>query len=209
MQDDQKAKVFCIGFQKTGTSSLNQALTQLGYSVVSYYGDGLSYAQLRESYVRLGLELAAQHDAVEDMPFPLIFRELDEAFPGAKFILTQRETERWFASVLKHFGKKPNARRKLIYGEDAPFPDGNKERYCAVYEAHNSDVREYFSDRSEDLLVLNLEEGHGWKELGDFLGRSDVPDGAFVHANKANKRDTIGYRTKIFKNRIKGRLGLG
>ncbi|MEQ8409951.1 MAG: sulfotransferase [Erythrobacter sp.] len=195
-------KIFCIGFQKTGTSSMNQALTQLGYNVASYYGDGLSYHQLRDRFVSMGLELARRHDAVEDMPWPLLYKELDQAFPSAKFILTERDVDRWFASVLKHFGDKPSARRQLIYGEDAAFPKGNEQRYREVYLAHNAEVRAYFSKRPDDLLILNLENGDGWEKLRVFLGREDAPDGQFVHANKASERWKLSYLVRSIRSRL-------
>ena len=100
-------KVFCVGFQKTGTSSLRDALRLLGYKVAGVYGRGQDLASLQASYVEDGLRLAHEHDAVQDMPWPLIFRELDSAFPASKFILLEREAESWFGSIAGHFGDQP------------------------------------------------------------------------------------------------------
>jgi hypothetical protein len=189
-------KIFCIGFQKTGTSSLRDALAQLGYRVTGVFGRDVSLAELRESYVDRGLKIAEQYDAVEDMPWPLMFRELDAAFPGSKFILTIRETDRWYKSIATHFGPNPYHIQQLTYGDDAPAPVGHEARYREVYDAHNAAVRAYFADRPDDLLEFWLERGHGWDELGAFLGRDDVPSGPFVFTNSHKQRRSYAYRIR-------------
>jgi len=193
------SKVFCIGFQKTGTSSLRDALAQIGYRVCGVFGREVPLDELRTSFVERGLEIAKEYDAVEDMPWPLMFRELDQAFPGSKFILTVRETDRWYRSITSHFGPYPYHLQQLTYGEDAPAPVGHEARYREVYDAHNKAVRAYFADRPDDLLEFWIERGHGWDELGAFLGRDDTPTGAFVHTNSQSQRGSLF-------NRIRGRL---
>ena len=193
-------KVFCVGFQKTGTSSLRDALRSLGYKVAGVYGRGQDLASLQATYVEEGLRLAHEYDAVQDMPWPLIFRELDGAFPGSKFILLEREEESWFRSIAGHFGEQPDAMQELIYGADAGAPLGNKARYLEVYERHNEAVRAYFAERPQDFLVMNLQNGDGWNELGRFLGVA-VPDGPFVKTNTAQQRRSLFQRIrgKLFK----------
>ena len=190
-----RTKVFCIGFQKTGTSSLRDALRLLGYDVAGVFGREQTLAELRATFVQRGLELARKHDAVEDMPWPLMFRELDQAFPGSKFVLTTRDTDRWYRSIAGHFGDNPYHIQQLTYGEDAPAPVGHEQRYRSVYEAHNAAVTAYFRDRPEDLLILNLEAGDGWDELGAFL-RLEVPGGPFVRTNSSTQRRSLAYRVR-------------
>ncbi|MEO0462979.1 MAG: sulfotransferase family protein [Pseudomonadota bacterium] len=189
-------KVFCIGFQKTGTSSVRDALELLGYRVCGVFGREVALDELRQSYVERGLELARDYDAVEDMPWPLMFRELDAAFPGSKFILTMRETDRWYRSIAGHFGDNPYHIQQLTYGEDAPAPVGHEARYREVYDAHNDAVRTYFADRPQDFAEFWLERGDGWDRLGEFLDRKDVPGGPFVHTNSNSQRRTVRYRIR-------------
>ncbi|MEM9312603.1 MAG: sulfotransferase family protein [Pseudomonadota bacterium] len=192
----QTPKVFCVGLQKTGTSSVRDALAGLGYRVAGVFGRDVKLDELRATFVERGLKIAAEHDAVEDMPWPLMYRELDKAFPGSKFILTVRDTDRWYASIAGHFGANPYHIQQLTYGEDAPAPVGYEARYRDVYDAHNKAVRAYFADRPEDLLELWLERGHGWKELGDFLGLDAVPEGPFVHTNSSLQRNSLYSRLR-------------
>ena len=196
----QDVKVFCIGFQKTGTSSMRDALTQLGYDVAGVFGRDMSLPELRETYMRQGLQIARDYDSVEDMPWPLIFRELDAEFPGSKFILTLRDTDRWYKSITSHFGARPYHLQQLTYGDDAPAPVGHETRYRAVYEAHNAAVREYFAGRPDDLLVMELERGDGWEKLGKFLAVA-VPSGSFVRTNTSTQRESLveKFRKKLYR----------
>ncbi|TIX48978.1 sulfotransferase family protein [Alteraurantiacibacter aquimixticola] len=194
-----KQKVFCIGFQKTGTTSLEHALQSVGYRVKSVFGRDLTYDELKATYVDRGLEIAREYDALEDMPWPLMFRELDAAFPGSKFILTLRDADAWIRSIVGHFRDNAHVMQQLTYGEDAGAPVGNEDRYRAVYEAHNAAVLDYFADRPDDLLVMRLEAGDGWEKLAPFLGIEGAPTGPFVHTNTRKARNSV-FR------RIRGRM---
>jgi len=188
-------KVFCIGFQKTGTTSMAAALGLLGYRVTSIFGRDDDLEELRRTYVARGLEIARTVDAVQDMPWPLMYRELDAAFPGAHFILTWRETDRWIASIRSHFGTNPAVLQALTYGPDAAYPVGHEDRYRAVYDRHNAEVRAYFRDRPGDLLEMNLSHGDGWAPLCGFLGRP-VPDAPFPSSNTAQSRTSLATRLR-------------
>lgn len=197
-------KVFCIGFHKTGTSSLGVALGKLGYSVVGFYPFRHLAAQdavSREEIEALALEEAAKHDAAQDSPWPILYRQMDQAFPGSKFIHITRNRDAWINSAVKDFGKNPNAMRKLIYG--APFPRGNEEIWLERYDKHNADVRAYFEGRSNDFISLDLEKGEvTWDTICPFLGEP-VPDLPWPHANKRSEKKR---KMKVYK--ILDKLGL-
>jgi hypothetical protein len=123
-------------------------------------------------------------DAVQDNPWPLLYRELDAELPGSRFILTVRPTDAWWQSVAGHFGGRSTPMREWIYGPGAGDPSGHEAVYRARYERHNAEVRTHFADRPGDLLVLRLVEGEGWPELCAFLDRP-VPDAPFPHTNRA------------------------
>jgi hypothetical protein len=164
----KEVKVFGIGFHKTGTTSLAKALRLLGYKVCGPFG--VQDPDIRRNILSGALERANTHDAFQDNPWPLVFREMDRHFPGSKFILTMRTTDEWIRSVVSHFRKKPTEMRKFIYGELTGAPAGNEARYREVYDRHNEDVLAYFSERPGDLLVFRITEGEGWERLCPFLG---------------------------------------
>lgn len=171
-----KPKVFGIGFHKTGTTSLKRALRQLGYSVTG--PDHVYDAKIAEKLHDITRKLSRKFDAFQDNPWPLVYREMDELYPDAKFILTFRSTEKWIASVTKHFGEEETPMRALIYGTDRAMPGGHADHYRSVYDAHNRDVRAYFADRPGKLLEMNFEQGSDWDDLCPFLGH-ETPDTPF------------------------------
>jgi hypothetical protein len=81
-------KVFCIGFHKTGTTSLNVALQTLGYQVTG--PNGYNDPKIQKRVLALAHSLVKKYDAFQDNPWPIIYKEMDHAYPGSKFILTVR-----------------------------------------------------------------------------------------------------------------------
>lgn len=163
---------------KTATTTLAHALRKLGYQVTGPFG--VNEPNIAVTAVDRGLALARRFDAVQDNPWPLLYRDLDQEFPGSKFILTLRPTDEWLSSVVKHFGGKTTPMREWIYG--VGDPEGNEEVFRVRYERHNQEVRNYFSDRPGDLLEFRITDGDGWAELCSFLGL-DQPSQPFPHAN--------------------------
>ena len=195
-----RAKVFCIGFQKTGTTSLYAALTRLGYRTAAVIGRDWSAEKLADEGARLCIETMKEFDAAQDMPWPIFFRELDAAYPGSKFILTVRDAESWFQSIEKHFGDRADEMQAFIYGRNAAAPTGNKARYIEIRAAHEKAARAYFVDRPGDLLIMDLEKGDGWDTLCGFLGLA-APDEPFPVKNRSQDRKRLVYR-------IRRKLGL-
>lgn len=174
-------KVFGIGWAKTGTTTLRVCFETLGYS---HYAYDLSLV----GDVNRALKIAEQYETFKDWPWILYYRELDQRFPGSKFILTTRDSESWIKSyrnATTDQGLSPDQleARRIIY--EAPYVGINDEELIARVNRHNADVKAYFAKRPEDLLVVNWAEGDGWSELCAFLGR-DVPSVPFPHANKGN-----------------------
>lgn len=197
-------KVFCIGFQKTGTTSLHAALTALGYRTSAVVGRGWTAERLAAEGAALCIRTMKEFDAAQDMPWPVFFRELDDAFPGSKFILTVRDAERWFSSIEGHFGANADEMQAFVYGRDAAAPAGNRARYLEIYRRHERDVRAHFVDRPGDLLVMDLERGEGWKELCGFLG-APIPAGPFPVRNRSGDRKTLAFKLRKKVGRLFGR----
>lgn len=177
----KKKKVIGIGFHKTGTSTLDAALTKLGYRVLGVNIDLASYLFANDlEYV---LKTTEEYDAFQDNPWPLLYKELDKKYPNSKFILTLRNENKWINSVVNHFGNSHTEMRRWIYG--IGHPAGNEETYLKKYTTHNEEVLKYFNTREEDLLVVEWEKGDGWEKLCAFLNEP-IPDEIFPHSNKGN-----------------------
>ena len=80
------SKVFGIGFHKTGTTTLDQVYQILGLRACPVRTD-LAKSLVKGDFEPT-LKVAREFEAFQDNPWPILFRELDKAFPGSKFIFT-------------------------------------------------------------------------------------------------------------------------
>ena len=193
------------GFHKTGTSTLGAALRILGYHVKGTSKRPLIPILKKDfSYVRKQLR---NFDAVQDTPWFFIYKELDEIYPNAKFILTIRDEESWYKSVKKQIGDLRSAQDEWIYGRGKGLPKDDKQNAIDVYNRHNEEVKNYFKDRPNDLLILNFKKGDKWEKLCDFLNE-DIPSEPFPHYNKSktSKMHEKKSKTKIMRRKMKNAL---
>jgi hypothetical protein len=196
-------KVFGIGFHKTATTSLAAALTTLGYRVTG--PDWVSEPDIEHRAHDLAIEAAERFDGFQDNPWPLLYRDLDQRFPGSRFVLTVRETEPWIRSVVRHFGTGETPMRRWIYGFGSPV--GHEDVYVERYERHNREVRDYFRERPDDLLEMDITQGDAWEKLCPFLG-VPVPQADFPHRNRMTARERAA-RKDTLKSRIRSLGGNG
>jgi len=178
-------KVVGIGLNKTGTTSLGECMVHWGLKHISCNQDAFNLWR-DDKYTEL-LEWVAKYDSFEDWPWPLIYKLIDDKFPGSKFILTRRkDAETWFKSLCQHANRTgPTEYRKYIYGHEMPHE--HKEEHIKLYLNHLESVREYFKDRPSDFLEVCWEDGDGWSALSRFLG-FELPGVEFPHANKSPSR---------------------
>lgn len=175
-------KVFGIGFHKTGTKSLAQALRLLGHNVMPT--KGFMNPNIRNVYQRVSEKRSHRFDAFTDNPWPLLYREMDILWPDAKFILTIRDHEKWLASARSHFNARSTPMRELVYGEGRGCVMGNEDHYVHTMKEHTKEAIAYFNSDQNKLLVMDFEAGDGWALLCPFLGYP-IPDEPFPHLNKA------------------------
>ena len=91
---------------------MGRALDHLGFKVCGAVG--LKEPNIPENIQRIAFEQVHKYDAFQDNPWPILFRELDESFPGSKFIMTRRNSDSWIKSVVKHFGSTPHPMQQWI-----------------------------------------------------------------------------------------------
>lgn len=188
----EKTRIFGIGLSKTGTTSLTRALETLGYRTNHFPYSAIRFEQGR---LRLDIERLRDWDAATDSPVALYFRTLEECFPTAKFILTERDLNSWVKSCQynhvwpgdyvsnKGIRLFPHIRKILclhrnVYGTER----FHQESFRQAYEEHYEAVIEHFGRKRRELLVMNICAGEGWERLCEFLG-VPVPDVPFPHEN--------------------------
>lgn len=167
-------KIFGIGLPKTGTKTLGYCFMKLRFSHQSY--DMRLAKQVRNNKLAEALLVARRYDTFEDWPWFLIYKELDQAFPNSKFVLTTRkDTSTYIDSLRGHHeleGIHDSAFAKPCWWNDVFGFEPSQWDYEASareYERHNREVCSYFNSRKSDLLVVCWEAGDGWRELCNFL----------------------------------------
>lgn len=178
-------RIFGIGMHKTGTTSLHAAFEILGYDSAHWNSAPWAKAIWREVRKDGRSPTLEKHYALSDLPFPVLYEQLDKAYPGSKFILTTRAEGKWIKSVENHFDAHFNPVREgwgrdvfshRIHNEIYGRMDFDAETFRAVYRKHNAAVLEYFKDRPNDLLVMNVDRGDGWDKLCPFLDKAIPSD---------------------------------
>ncbi len=203
-----KKKIFCIGHNKTGTTSLAKSLKEFGYILGSQRRSELLIHDYKIRNFKPIINYCKTAEVFQDVPFslPYLYVTLDQSFPGSKFILTVRDSdEQWYNSLIKFqtklFGKDtvPNKEdllkqryrydgyvydtKNIIYGttDDDIF---NKQKLINFYNTHNAAIKEYFRFRKEDLLILNLSDLDSYQELCSFLDKKPLRN-SFPWENKS------------------------
>ena len=115
----------------------------------------------------------------------LAFKEMDQQYPGSKFILNTRELTKWLDSREKHVIRNQKKDRKKP-GIGSRWLQVDRDTWEEHYKDHHRQVRNYFAERAEDLLEIDVTKGEGWEKLCPFLGVS-IPEKPFPVKNTANK----------------------
>lgn len=184
-----KNKVFGIGLNKTGTTSLGMYFKSLGYRL--YQRPTYQNVILAKNNINQLIPVINEYDVFEDWPWPLIYKKLYDLYPNAKFILTIREDpDKWFDSLQRHCLKRPNTKqRKIIYGYYNANND-NKVHHINYYKKHVKDVIDFFEKKDNSrLLILNTDKDRKEEKINAFLG---IPYNEnnyikYPHYNKNNK----------------------
>ncbi len=186
-------KIFLVGSNKTGTTSINMALASLGYKVLHPFRVFNNWDIYFNDFVNCRYErlyrLVDNHDVVKDRPFNHgdFYRILDAQYPNSKFILSVREPESWYGSY-QRWNKKIGLRDKPFYRLVSQSCYGiddfiaNKEKMIEVYENRNKDIIEYFDNR-EDFCCISVSDDCCWEKICGLLGK-DIPAFSFPHSNR-------------------------
>ncbi|NOQ14491.1 MAG: hypothetical protein GQ583_08470 [Methyloprofundus sp.] len=176
-------KVFGIGLSKTGTSSLANALTILGYNVKDCLG---VEKYTKGDITSMDESALLNYNALTDTPIPSFYQELDDKYPGSRFILTIRDMEGWLKSCKKQFNQKSADKQSEAHNELFFDLYGttvfDEEKFKLSYIDFTNGVKAYFKNRPNDLLILNVSNGEGWEKLCPFLNKP-TPESLFPKSN--------------------------
>jgi len=191
----RERKVFCIGRNKTGTTSIKKALSDLGYRVGNQRQAERLAKYWRDRDFEPIIEYCRSAEAFQDVPFSLPFTYviMDQAFPQSKFVLSVRDSDDWYESYVRH-------QKQIIGTEKLPTPEELKshpyvrggwlydlkvwlgrpeEKFYdqaflkGRYTQYNRDVKDYFRFR-DNLLTIDVAEDNAYQQLCTFLNREPV-----------------------------------
>ncbi|MDX8512467.1 sulfotransferase family protein [Mesorhizobium captivum] len=197
-------RVVGTGFGRTGTDSMREALTMLGFGPCHHMSEVTAHDEQKRLWRALAKgaapdwnRLFAAYKSCVDWPSAHYWRELIEAYPEARVILTWRSPESWWESFQKTILPAIADSRdqeslgislvsKQVFG-DRPH---DRAHALAVYEANVEAVLNTVP--AKRLLVHKL--GDGWEPLCAHLG---VPVPAEPYPNRNTTKE---FRTALSLN---------
>ena len=202
-------RVIGAGFGRTGTLSLKFALEKLGFDACYHMLEVVGKPDHAEVWSRAARGESNDWDAVfegyqaaVDFPSSRFWPELSKFYPQAKIILSLRDSDSWYKSVMNTIYPasvkalevtEPEKRMQtsMVYEViwDGIFHGRIEDEAYAksVFEARNQKVIDTVPE--ENLLVYR--PGDGWQPLCTFLSLP-VPDEDYPRVNS----------TKDFENRF-------
>ena len=230
----ESMKVIGAGFGRTGTLSLKAALETLGFGPCYHmtelfqHPDHVSYWEAAMNGEAVDWQtLFANYRATVDWPGCTFYAELMVAYPDAKVLLSVRDPERWYDSVINTIYQTSNLLKpplgslrtllmrlvspqisrivgminKMIWQNtfDDRFED--KAHALEVFQQHIEEVTQHVP--ADKLLVYNVKEG--WEPLCAFLGVEIPADTPFPHLNDRGSF-VGGIRRQQAKMRMVGEL---
>ena len=158
--NDSKKKIFAVGFNKSGTSSLDHVFKKFG--LISFHGKHWRSCD--------NLALLRTYDCFSD-GIPADLEKLDRLFPESKFILQVRDLEGWLYSRLAHIDRGKNG--DASYGGNAEWEVSEHavKSWIEQRNEHHLHVLNYFAERPNDLLVVNfIRDETAATKVCNFLG---------------------------------------
>ena len=148
-QNVERPKVFGIGYNKTGTTSLDAIFRHYNYNVPVQVEQELEIteATFSGSYEPFK-NFVSQYEAFQDLPFSQgqTYIVADVLFPHSKFILTERNPEEWFDSLYNF--------HKTLYGlEDLTTLTEEDILYKFQYLTHD------YAHKNVEMGLTSVENG--------------------------------------------------
>lgn len=170
-------KIFGIGLHRTATSTVTEMVESLGWEISNYdhWPEMLEAART----TNFNMSFLKFCDGAFDLPTPIYFRQLDEAYPGSKFIFTDRALDSWLKSCENHCLNSVNMSKPDVVTHDLVFRSKEfvRENWVETYYWHRRNIRDYFTgDKSSSLLHIHLENNLAknraqvFQQLVAFLG---------------------------------------
>lgn len=186
-------KIFCVGLNKTGTTTLHEAFRLLGLKSVHYLDDeGNNIKEIIENNYLAGdniIKGLEGYDAFSDWDRPPytvdIVKEFYKQYPDSIYILNTRDLDGWLNSRENHVRKNQERKRKNP-DEDIGWLKIDRNGWEIEFKNHYNEVSKYFEGRKDNLLVFDVTKGDDWEKLCPFLDLP-IPTAPFPRKNASSK----------------------
>lgn len=155
-----RPRIFFIGFNKCGTSSLHRWLCDAG--VNSFHGGadrgGVDVAiMINIAQGRPALDGVDRHDAYLDLRMlHQRFRDFERDYPGSKFVLNTRPVERWLQSRINHLNGAYVPFLNLYHDISLTSSEW-ADRWRREFVEHEAAVQQHFQSSRSPYLRFDIE----------------------------------------------------
>jgi len=159
-------KIFCIGWPKTGTTSIEHALIKFGYKGPVSVGLEVLDLLSKKDYDKI-YKIIENYDYFIDYPwcYKDFYKVLYEKYrENALFILNKRNSSTWLNSTIKWYSSNEVRKNHIVVKEIY----GSQDKWLENYENHNKEAEEFFKGNSK-FITFDVENGDSWNKLCDFL----------------------------------------
>ncbi len=188
-------KIIGAGFGRTGTLSFKAALEELGFGpcyhmleVMDNPGHAVGWHQAIDNPQMDWPGLLSNYRAAVDWPACHFWRQLADAYPDAKVILTHRDADRWYDSISETIlpamlrpATDPDRHAMaaaIIMQRTFSGRLGERDFAKRVFEDHIKTVQAAIPA----ARLLTYEVSEGWQPLCEFL-EVPVPDTPYPRLN--------------------------
>lgn len=177
----RKTKIFVIGLSQMGNRSVAHALYLLGISVVWRPRDKTTMQELVNG--NFNPSVLHNFDGIADVAAIHHHAELDQLYPGSQFILPTRDKASWLSAMEKQWTPNPEVRLDELSDNQKKWRQFNEalgktiytttsfntDQFAEFYDRYHQAVINYFQDRPDTLLVMDIYQGDSWEKLCNFL----------------------------------------
>jgi len=221
-------KIFCIGYNKSGTTSVYESIRDLGFrghGSTMASGEYVMHDIARGNFNMLHDWLDEFKDITvfKDVPLsvPNVWKEIYKKYPDAKYVLSERDSsEQWYNSIFNFhrlvfklsdtpsWGELSQLKNtyhgylydymRYTYHTEISPFPYDKDKLIYSYESHNNEIKEFFKDK-DNFISVNVSNDNDYLKLCSFLERATF-DNKFPKYNTTANLDPVIFTDCKVKN---------
>ena len=194
-------KIFCISFQRTGTTSTGRFFNNAGYKVATWtisYHNQWTNKWFEGNYdAIINSDTFKNNEVFEDDPWWCcdFYKYIYHKIPNSQFLLFERDPNKWFDSMRSHSnGRTPgnsyihcyiynrlneyhalNINDIKSHDRLLTIDESHRNHYTNIYKARNIEIKKFFdrNDRNR-LIYLKLEDPNKWHKIGKYFNIKNI-----------------------------------